>query len=229
MNISLNPHEIRVLGSLIEKGLTTPDYYPMSLNAITAACNQKSNRDPVMNLSERTVQETVDRLIKKHLISQRSSSGSRVAKYAHRFSDTLSKEFNFSKQELATICVLLLRGPQTAGEIRSRTGRMCSFDSLDQVDATIKGLMNRDDGPYVMELPRQAGRRESRFMHLLGGEESVSEFELEAKTQREEPAVGEDERITQLQEQVDALRDELEELKTQFIEFKNAAMGVSQD
>ena len=223
MNIRLTLNEARVLGSLIEKGITTPEYYPLSINAITSACNQKSNRDPVMHLSEVDVQEAMDSLIKKHLISQRSTAGSRVTKYAHRFAGTLSKEFDFLPQELAVLCVLLLRGPQTAGKIRSRSSRLYEFGGLEEVEKTLTRLSERTDGPYVTELSRQPGRRENRFAHLLCGDVIINEDEILPP----EPALSRghtvDNRLTRLEQEVETLREEMEDLKNQMKEISGSS------
>lgn len=169
MNIVLTPMEARVIGCLIEKQITTPDQYPLSLNALVNACNQKSNRDPVMDVDEPTVQRTLDDLSKKHLIMERSGFGSRVPKYQHRFCNTEFGTLKFTPQELAIVCELLLRGPQTPGELRPRAARMAPFTDADQVEATLETLLTRADGPFVVRLPRQAGRRDSQYAHLFGG------------------------------------------------------------
>ncbi|MCK9284597.1 MAG: DUF480 domain-containing protein [Rhodocyclaceae bacterium] len=170
MHLELSPHEARVIGCLIEKEIATPEQYPLSLNALTNACNQKSNRDPLLNLDEATVQDVVDRLIKKFLVSEQSGYGSRVAKYQHRFCNTEYGTLKFSPQELAVICELFLRGPQTPGELRSRASRLCHFSDVGEVEAALAALTSREDGPYVVHLPREAGRRESRYAHLFSGE-----------------------------------------------------------
>src|SRR5271163_223969 len=170
MNIEFSPNEARVIGCLIEKEATTPDQYPLSLNALTNACNQKTNRDPVLELSEAVVQQSVDSLMKKYLVSDKSAGyGGRVTKYKHRFCNTEFGSLKFSKQEFAVICVLLLRGPQTPGELRSRTNRLCEFADAEQVEATLKNLSTREDGPFIARLPRAAGARESRYAHLFSG------------------------------------------------------------
>lgn len=177
MKIEFSAIEARVIGCLIEKEITTPDQYPLSLNALTNACNQKTNRDPVLELTEATVQQTVDTLMKKYLVSDKSAGyGGRVTKYKHRFCNTEFGSLKFSKQELGILCVMLLRGPQTPGELRSRTNRLCDFTDSEQVEATLKGLMEREDGPFIARLPRAPGSRESRYAHLFSGLiESVAE------------------------------------------------------
>ena len=159
MQISLTALEARVIGALIEKEITTPDQYPLSLNALTNACNQKTNRDPVLELDERTVQETLDGLSRRHLVMERSGFGSRVVKYRHRLCNGDHNPLQFSPQELAVVCELLLRGPQTPGELRSRAQRLAPFTSLDDVETTIELLATRTDGPFVLRLARQPGAR----------------------------------------------------------------------
>jgi uncharacterized protein YceH (UPF0502 family) len=169
LKLQLNPLEARVIGVLVEKEITTPDQYPLSLNALTNGCNQKSNREPVMDLSEAVVQETVDRLIKKHLARSHSGFGSRVSKYQHRFFTAEFGELKLSPQELAVMCELMLRGPQTPGELRSRAERMARFTDVEHVERTLNDLMERGV-PLVARLPRQPGKREARFTHLVGDE-----------------------------------------------------------
>jgi uncharacterized protein YceH (UPF0502 family) len=169
MNIELSPMEARVIGCLIEKQITTPDQYPLSLNALVNACNQKSNRDPVMDVSESVVQATLDGLSKKHFVMERSGFGSRVPKYQHRFCNTEFGTLKFTPQELAIVCELLLRGPQTPGELRSRASRMAPFADVSEVEAALESLRTRDDGPFVARLAREPGRRDSRYAHLFSG------------------------------------------------------------
>lgn len=176
MKIELTPMEARVIGCLIEKQITTPDQYPLSLNALVNACNQKSNRDPMMDVDEPTVQRTLDELSKKHLIMERSGFGSRVPKYQHRFCNTEFGTLKLTPQELAIVCELLLRGPQTPGELRPRAARMAPFTDADQVEATLETLRTREDGPFVVRLPRQPGRRDSEYAHLFGGPVAVPDI-----------------------------------------------------
>jgi uncharacterized protein YceH (UPF0502 family) len=182
MNIVFTPNEARVIGCLIEKEITTPDQYPLSLNALTNACNQKTNREPVLDLSESEVQQSVDSLMKKYMVSDKSAGyGGRVTKYKHRFCNTEFGSLKFTRQELGIICVMLLRGPQTPGELRSRTNRLCEFADADEVEAALRGLMTREDGPFIARLPRAPGARESRYAHLFSGAmESAAEPEAEA-------------------------------------------------
>jgi hypothetical protein len=212
MNIEFSANEARVIGCLIEKEITTPDQYPLSLNALTNACNQKTNRDPVLDLSEAEVQQAVDSLMKKYLVSDKSAGyGGRVTKYKHRFCNTEFGSLKFSKQELGIICVLLLRGAQTPGELRARTNRLCEFADALAVEAALAGLMTREDGPFIARLPRAAGARESRYAHLFSGAiESAPEM-LEAA---DAPAASSmSQRLAQLEEQVAQLRAELDALK----------------
>jgi len=215
MKIELSPLEARVIGCLIEKEITTPDQYPLSLNALASACNQKTNREPVFELREAEVQQTLDSLMRKHLVSDKSAGyGGRVTKYKHRFCNTEFGSLKFSKQELGVVCVLLLRGPQTPGELRSRTNRLCEFTGAEQVEATLRDLMSREDGPFIARLPRAAGARESRYAHLFSGAiESAPEPE---PPQPEDAASGAptlNQRVTALEEQVMQLRAAVDELK----------------
>jgi len=168
----LNEYEARVVGSLIEKQMTTPDYYPLTLNALTHACNQKNNRDPVVAYDEPTVQRALDSLREKKLAYVFTGSESRVPKYGHLF----PKSYDLSPPEVAALCVLLLRGPQTVGEIRGRTGNLHQFESLAEVEVTLQGLMTREAGPLVARLPPPAGAKEPRYAHLLSGEVLLEEL-----------------------------------------------------
>ncbi|MGB5209774.1 MAG: DUF480 domain-containing protein [Gammaproteobacteria bacterium] len=169
MRIQLTELEARVIGVLVEKSITTPDQYPLSLNALRNGCNQKSNRDPVLDLDEPEVQAVVDGLSKKHLLMEKSGFGSRVPKFQHRFCNSEFGALHFSAQELGLICALLLRGPQTAGELRSRTNRLCEFSDAGEVDTVLRELARREDGPFVTLLPREPGKREARYAHLFCG------------------------------------------------------------
>ena len=170
MHIEITPLEARVLGCLIEKEITTPDQYPLSLSALTNACNQKSNREPVLGLTETEVQDIVDGLLKKHLVSDRGGFGSRVTKFQHRFCNSGFGSLEFSKQEIGVLCVLLLRGPQTPGELRTRTQRLCDFSDVRETESVLQQLAERRDGPFVVRLAREPGKRESRYAHLFSGE-----------------------------------------------------------
>lgn len=212
MDIDLTPHEARVIGCLLEKEITTPDQYPLSLNALTNACNQKSNRDPVLNLDETEVQALIDQLRKKHLIMERSGFGSRVPKYQHRFCNTEFGHLKFSEQQLGVVCALLLRGPQTPGELRAHTQRLCSFHDVHEVESTLQQLAQREDGPFVVKLPREPGRRESRYAHLFSGEVEVPDSAAPAMpVSRVTPP--QSERLNDLEQLVHELREELEDIK----------------
>lgn len=169
MNLELTPQEIRVIGALIEKEITTPEQYPLSLNALTNACNQKSNREPVVEWADGDVQTILDDLARKHLVSAASGYGSRVAKYQQRFCNGQFGGLQFSAQELAILCELFLRGAQTPGELRSRASRMAGFADVGEVETALKKLLERDDGPFVERLAREPGKRESRYRHLFCG------------------------------------------------------------
>jgi uncharacterized protein YceH (UPF0502 family) len=214
MNMNLSLYETRVIGCLIEKAITTPDQYPLSLNALVNACNQKSNRDPVLELKETTVQDTVDGLIKKFLVSRASGYGSRVTKYQHRFCNTDFGTFKLSEKSLGLICELFLRGPQTPGELRTRSERLCKFTDVTEVEAELESLMARDE-PLVMKLPREPGKRESRFAHLFSGKPHSQT--LSAPESREIEVIGsERERLNALEVQVRELQLGLEELRQKF-------------
>lgn len=204
--------EARVIGCLIEKAITTPDQYPLSLNALTNACNQKSNRDPVLELDEKTVQATVEGLVRKHLVLERSGFGSRVQKYQHRFCNTGFGSLEFSPLETAILCELLLRGPQTPGELRTRAARMAEVAEVSEVETALSNLAARQDGPFVVRLPREPNRRDSRYAHLLSGD-----IDLETLPAADEPVAPRPgsslDRIEQLERLVAELRDEIEVLK----------------
>ena len=213
MNIELSAIEARVIGCLIEKEITTPDQYPLSLNALTNACNQKTNREPVLELTEAVVQQAVDALMKKYLVSDKSAGyGGRVTKYKHRFCNTEFGSLKFDAREVGILCVLLLRGPQTPGELRSRTNRLCEFTEAPQVESTLKGLMEREDGPFIARLARAPGAREARYAHLFSG---LIESSPEADEPADLPAGGATlgQRVALLEELVAGLRAELDLLK----------------
>lgn len=213
MSFVLTEIEARVLGALIEKDITTPDYYPLSLNALTNACNQKNNREPVMALEEDAVRHALRTLNDKGLAGAGGGADSRVTKYEHR----LQEAFNFTRPEIAVLCVLLLRGPQTPGELRGRAERMHRFEELSDVLSALQHLMQREP-PLVKMLPRQPGTKESRFAHLLCGD-------VEGSTSLpQHPVVvssdGDSERLARLEEEVAALRKEQAELKEQLESFR---------
>ncbi|HUO15025.1 MAG TPA: DUF480 domain-containing protein [Verrucomicrobiae bacterium] len=214
MPLQLTEIEARVLGALVEKDITTPDYYPLSLNALVNACNQKNNRDPVMTLDEERVRDALATLQEKRLAGPASGADSRVTKFEHR----LQEAFNFDRREIAIVCVLLLRGAQTPGELRGRTDRMYHFEALDDVVSTLDRLAQRDPA-LVRVLPRQPGTKESRYMHLFSGE---------PKADVEHPPVlparasedSESDRVTTLEQEVAKLRAELNEVQQQLAAFR---------
>jgi uncharacterized protein YceH (UPF0502 family) len=214
VDIELTAYEARVIGALIEKEITTPDQYPLSLNALLNACNQKSNREPVMELDEMAVQDLVDGLVKKHLVSEKTAFGSRVTKYRHRFCNTEFGALTFSPQELGILCVLLLRGAQTPGELRSRTSRLCHFDDVSEVEAALEGLMEREDGPFVARLPREPGKRESRYAQLFSEEPQFTESPA-----ARDVTTADAERIDRLEQQVVDLFQELGQLRARLDEL----------
>lgn len=214
MNIELSPLEARVIGCLIEKQITTPDQYPLSLNALVNACNQKSNRDPVMEVDEVTIQGTVDQLARKHFVVEKSGFGSRVPKFQHRFCNTEYGTLKLTAQELAIACELLLRGPQTPGELRTRASRMAPFSEVGQVEAALESLRTREDGPFVVRLPREPGRRDSRYAHLFSGAVAVPAIEDAPQTVAVSNVAAETpSRLDRLEEQVRRLREELDDMK----------------
>jgi len=170
MKYQLTAIEARFIGCLLEKQVTTPEQYPLSINGVVTACNQKTNREPVMNLSEAQVQETLDQLVKRHYLRTVSGFGNRVTKYEQRFCNSEFGDLKLSPAEVALIATLLLRGPQTPGELRGRAERMHRFADMAEVENALEQLANREDGPYVVRLPRELGKRESRYMHLFCGE-----------------------------------------------------------
>lgn len=211
MDILLNEVEVRVLGALVEKDITTPDYYPLSLNALINACNQKNNRDPVMTLDEDAVRQALHSLQEKRLAGPAGGADSRVTKYEHR----LQEGFNFDRREIAVICVLLLRGPQTPGELRGRTERMHKFGDLDEVQSTLQRLTEREP-PLVKMLPRQPGTKEARYVHLFSADLRA----WEAAPTPAKAAHAEDERIAQLEQQVTELRSEIAAIKDELASFR---------
>ena len=214
MNIVLNEMEARVLGALLEKEITTPDYYPLSLNSLVNACNQKSNRDPVMNVEEDSVRDALRTLQDNSLARSVSAADSRVTKYEHR----LQEAFNFDRREAALFCELLLRGPQTTGELRTRAERMHPFDDLSEAQSALQRLMNREP-PLVKVLARQPGTKESRYMHLLSGDVK----RVSSTDGREVPAALEGEKMdgfSRLSAELAELRRDVADLKQQFAAFR---------
>ena len=205
--------EARIVGALVEKQLTTPEYYPLTLNALTAACNQKSNRDPVVSFDEETVTRTLENLREKNLVYVFYGSTSRVPKYKHM----LPQVFELEPSEVAVICVLLLRGAQTLGELRGRTDRLYDFTGLGEVNETLDNLMRRDE-PLVVKLERQAGQKEVRYAHLLSGEIDVSAYAREVSSSGSKQA--DNERLTTLETELENLRGEFNSFRQSFEEFK---------
>lgn len=214
---TLSAVETRILGSLIEKQRTTPDYYPLTLNALTNACNQISNRDPVVSFDEKTVVRGLDSLREKKLVWMVAAAGSRVPKYEQRFTEALA----LKEPEAAVLCLLMLRGPQTPGEIRSRAGRLHEFANLEEVESVFQALAARPD-PLVKSLPRQPGMREVRWAHLLSGEvEWTPSATAEPRPEAAALEVRqEDERIARLEDEMRTVRQTLDELRQQFEQFK---------
>ena len=213
MEYKLTESEVRVLGSLIEKDITTPDYYPLSLNALMNACNQKSNREPVMQLDEDTVRDALEGLQQVRMAGPARGTDSRVTKYEQR----LQEVFNFTRAETAVLCVLLLRGPQTPGELRGRAERVHRFETLDDVQAALQKLMQRDP-PLATVLPRQPGTKESRYAHLLAGDvEADAPVQVSAAADRNWVDT---DRVARLEEEVTELRRELSGVKDQLERFR---------
>ncbi len=213
--MDLTSTEIRVLGALIEKDITTPDYYPLSLNALVNACNQKNNREPVMELDEDSVRHALDTLQARRMAGAGGGADSRVTKYEHR----LQEVFNFDRREIAIVCVLLLRGPQTPGELRGRTERMYHFDSLEDVQSTLQRLMQREP-PLAVMLARQPGTKESRYMHLFAGEVEAAAQAVPTGCESRISETGSPGKIATLENEVASLREEVAELKRQFADFR---------
>ena len=215
MGIQLDDAEVRVLGALMEKEVATPEYYPLSLNALVNACNQKSNREPVVSYDEDTVETALGGLRAKGLAARISGHDMRVPKHAHRLPEVI----NLGRREAAVLCVLMLRGPQTAGELRGRTERLYQFDDLEAVDACLTRLMEWQPEPLAARLPRQVGYKEVRYAHLLSGEPPTT---AAAPAAAQTPGVREtrDEPVARLQASVDRLDAEVADLKRQFAEFK---------
>lgn len=213
MDLLLTDREVRVLGALIEKEITTPDYYPLSLNALTNACNQKSNRNPVMVLDEGAVREALGSLEKKWLAAPTSTAESRVTKFGHRAQEV----FNFDRRETALLCELMLRGPQTPGELRARAERMYRFDDLETLEATLQKLSERQP-PLVKKLARLPGTKESRYAQLLAGDKP--EWVTAVEPADLVPAQVSDDRIPVLEAEVAELKRQLTDLQQQFAQFK---------
>lgn len=228
MDFSLTDVEVRILGSLIEKEITTPEYYPLTLNSLLAACNQKSNRDPVMNLDESAVTSALESLKKKHLVWHLTTS-SRATKYDHNLRTVLP----LAPAEFAVLCTLMLRGPQTIGEIRTRTERMHPFASLEQVQETLQSMIQRQENPVAIELPRQPGRKENRYAHLLAGKPSEADMSAAPAAVPEQPPAperpaNESIQFDQLKDEMRQLRNEFDQLRKAFNEFRTEQRAIRQ-
>ena len=214
MITELNDVEVRVLGSLVEKQVTTPEYYPLTLNALMLACNQKNNRTPVTSYDETTVAQALETLREKNFAYVFYGSTSRVPKYKH----VLPEVLHLSHPELALLCVLLLRGPQTTGELATRAFRLHEFSGLEDVEATLNGLMTREPDPLVIRLPRQPGQKEARFAHLLAGEVSIEAMHEEVAPARSRGR--DNDKMAAIEAEIETLKAEVGMLKTQFESFK---------
>ena len=215
MSTILTDIEIRILGSLVEKQVTTPEYYPLSLNALTLACNQKNNRNPLTSYTESQVEQSLETLREKNLTYVFYGSTSRVPKYKH----VVPEVMHLSHPEVAVMCVLMLRGPQTPGELRGNASRMHEFTGLNEIEQTLNGLITRDE-PLVARLPRQPGQKEVRFVHLLSGDIDLESLASEAEHVVATPKRSSHEQIERLEQKVEALTTEVESLKLQFEQFK---------
>lgn len=210
MKYQLSGTEARVVGCLLEKQVTTPEQYPLSVNAVTMACNQKTNREPVMNLSEQDVQNVLDALVKRHYLRTVSGFGNRVMKYEQRFCNSEFGDLKLSGAEVATIATLLLRGAQTPGELRTRASRMHEFSDMQEIEQTLEGLATREDGPFVVRLAREPGKRESRYMHLFSGEVDAASVAVESEHSAANDSLAA--RVDALEEEVAGLKQRLDAL-----------------
>jgi len=217
MEFVLTPVEARVMGCLLEKESTTPDNYPLSLNSLLNACNQKSSRDPVMEVTTSEAMAAIFELQQKKLVIERMSSDSRVPKYEHTLLDVI----DFTDEEVAVICLLLLRGPQTPGEIKSRSGRLCTFSSPMEVEETLDGLVANEEGPYAIKLPRQPGRRDCRYTHLFSGEVEIEDEPESGGSSMQVTYRGSSDRIEELEQRVEELEKQVNDLTESFKTFKN--------
>jgi uncharacterized protein len=212
----LNEIEVRVLGCLIEKQVTTPEYYPLTLNALTLACNQKNNRNPLTSFTEPQVEQALDSLREKNLAYVFHGSSSRVPKYKHVAPEVL----HLSPAELAVMCVLMLSGPQTLGEIRTRGSRLYDFTGLEEVDETLRSLSTKDTEPLVTKLPRQAGQKEARFAQLLSGEVNIEQLSPVETLSRPTRRSTDSQKVERLEQKVETLTTQLENLRRKFEEFR---------
>jgi uncharacterized protein YceH (UPF0502 family) len=215
MNLELTPVECRVLGCMMEKSITTPETYPLSLNSLLNACNQKSNRHPVMDLDDTNVLDALDELRSQHLCFRVDVTGSRVPKFKY----TVPQNWEFTGKHLAIICELLIRGPQTPGELRSHGDRMYSFLDLNEIEATLDFLTIQEEGPFVQKLPIQPGKKEARYTQLLGGEVDLEELN-ESQPIIVQAGPSRNERVDELEQEVSQLKTDVEELKSAFAQFK---------
>lgn len=235
MDMDLDSLEIRVLGALIEKEITTPDQYPLSLNSLVLACNQKSNREPVMNLNESEVSEVIDGLSKRYLVAEQTGFGSRVVKYKQKFCNSILNKLQLSPQQIGVICVLFLRGPQTPGELHNRSKRLCEFNDVEEVKAVLGEFKEWESNPLVTRLAREPGKRESRYAHLFSGEVETndehrdsaesryrvdSRYPAESRNHVEShehdvvsPDRESDNRLDELAQQIEQMRVEIESMK----------------
>lgn len=211
MLVQLTPLQCRLIGVLLEKEITTPDQYPLSLNALTLGCNQKSNRDPVLSLEESEVLEVVNELIEMKLINEHSGFGSRVSKYKHRFCNTEFGDLKFSRQQLGIVCVMLLRGPQSPGELKTRTNRLAEFNDVSEVEETLEYMKSLNGECLVVKLPKETSKRDFRYMHLFSGEPDLSEFAASSHSSMQSSAAF----ASPLSERVQSLEEEVAVLKTQ--------------
>lgn len=209
MKILLSPAEARIIGCLLEKQVTTPEQYPLSLNAVVSACNQKTNRDPVMSLDDAEVQDLLDTLVKRHYLRNVSGFGNRVTKYEQRFCNSEFGNLKLSSGETALITTLLLRGAQTPGELRMRAARMHEFADVPEVEKTLEALADREEGPFVVRLPREPGKRESRYMHLFSGEAAPEATLTESEASQSEDLAA---RVAALESEVGELKQRLDSL-----------------
>lgn len=208
----LNPTEARIIGCLLEKSVTTPDQYPLTLNALTSACNQKSGRDPVMSLQQGLIQRTVRALQDQHFVRIEENFKSRAEKYVQRFCNTRFSDLQFDPPQYAIICLLLLRGPQTPGELRARSGRLHVFEDNAAVVVALDSLIKSYDAPLVVKLPRSPGRKDSEYMHLLGGPFDIA-TPIVSKSEQKSRAPTPTEHDSDLEQRVEALETELAEIK----------------
>ncbi|MEG3112922.1 MULTISPECIES: DUF480 domain-containing protein [unclassified Pantoea] len=210
MKMALSAQALRVIGCLLEKQVTTPEQYPLSLNGVVTACNQKSNREPVMNLSEGEVQDQLDQLVKKHLVTSNNGFGQRVAKYEQRFCNSAFGNLQLNSAEVAILTLLFLRGAQTPGELRTRSGRLHEFADVSEVEQTLESLSQREDGAMVVRLAREPGKRESRYRHLFAGEQDEAQTHIDPVEESELTT-----RVATLEQRVDALQAQIAQLLQQ--------------